>query len=173
MHLRRLNLVNEMVPSPEEVKSADHDSPPNFFAAPKTTEGTATAGESADGGNARSNGGQSGVVIAIAVCFILLALILVCKNRARRDSLHSGQQRSIHHRGNKKKVAPLPMPPVEPQVAAIANGGDDNMVSTNNAVDDEEQPQVNEEPQAREEDETEVDSIANNVHIGTLTAIPE
>mmetsp|Transcript_34545 Transcript_34545/g.74924 ORF Transcript_34545/g.74924 Transcript_34545/m.74924 type:complete len:172 (+) Transcript_34545:251-766(+) len=171
MHLRRLNLVDEMAPSPEKVKSADHDSPPNLFSELKAAEGTATVAASSDGGNARSNGGQSGVVVAIAVCFILLSLMLVCKNRARRESLHSGE-RSIHHRGNKKKVAPLPMPPVEPQVAAIANGGDDNIENTNNAdaVDDEEQPQVHEEPRAREEDDTEVDNIANN---GNLTAIPE
>lgn len=136
LRLRRLSLVNEDSLPPEKVESVDHDSPPKFFSSTKPIEDTTMVTRPDGGRSSRSNGGQ-GAVVAIAVCFTLLTLMVVCKNRARRGSLHSGQ-RSIHHRGNKKKVAPLPLPPVEPPVG----GEDGSTESNNNVVDDEEASQV-------------------------------
>ena len=62
-------------------------------------------------------------LVVVGIFTFLLAIMMLVKKRQRRHSDSTGQ-RSIHHRGNKRKIAPLPInrPPQEGDGEQIPQG---------------------------------------------------
>jgi hypothetical protein len=111
--------------------------------------------------------------------------MMICKTRSRREFTSSGQQRSVHHPGNKRKVAPAPAQTPELQAQQRPNNADNNDERNNNTlpndagVVDEEQPQMNQEEQQNDTHAIEVaDDIAGSYAMAatvveSLPSIPE
>lgn len=158
IHLRLLESVGQMQSNaPEDV--IDYGKP-NFFAPTSPTEGNDEDIVGNDSiGKAGRDGGARGASTGVAVGLVafLYILMMICKTQSRREFSGSGQ-RSIHHRGNKRKIAPAPAQTTElrtqqPHHANDNNNGENEIADTNENNDDnavvvdEEQPPVNEEEQ--------------------------
>ena len=148
MHLRRrLDTIGETHQIDQQ------DVKPNFFAAAPPPAATKDIDKSLNG---KAGGGAKATSTGVAVGLVafLYILMMICKIRSRREFTSSGQQRSVHHRGNKRKVAPAPAQAPELPVQAQqrpnnTNNNDErnNNTLTNDAGVDEEQPQMNQEEQ--------------------------
>lgn len=125
--------------------------------------------------------------VAVGLVAFLYILMMICKSRSRREFSGSGQ-RSIHHRGNKKKIAPAPAQTPEPpaqrpnNAVTVNNNGEDDITGTNgddnsNAnvnVIDEEQPPMSEEEERHENGDDNIESsTVTAVALGALPTIPE
>ena len=153
MHLRRrLDTIGETHQIDQQ------DVKPNFFAAAPPPLPAAPNDKDIDKSlNGKAGGGAKATSTGVAVGLVafLYILMMICKIRSRREFTSSGQQRSVHHRGNKRKVAPAPAQAPELPVQAQqrpnnTNNNDErnNNTLTNDAgVVDEEQPQMNQEEQ--------------------------
>ena len=202
MHLRRLDSVDQTQPiAPQEL--IDYEKP-NFFASTSSssTEGTTPPKEkdidSGSNGNANHGGGGGGAKatstgVAVGLVAFLYILMMICKSRSRREFSGSGQ-RSIHHRGNKRKIAPAPAQNTEPpahrpnDAVTDNNNGENDIPDTNRSVHgnanananananpiDEEQPQLREqEEQHYNGDENIESSTVTAIALGALPTIPE
>ena len=196
MHLRRLDSVDQTQPiAPQEL--IDYEKP-NFFASTSTsfssTEGALPEEKDIDSNtndNANRGGGGAKATstgVAVGLVAFLYILMMICKNRSRRDFASGSGQRSIHHRGNKRKIAPAPAqtpePPAQRPNDAVTdnNNGEDDISGTDgnnngnanvNAI-DEEQPPMSEE---EEQHDNGVDNIESStvtaIAFGALPTIPE
>ena len=152
MHLRRrLDTIGETHQIDQQ------DVQPNFFAtAPPPLPAAATNDKDIDSGsNGKAGGGAKATSTGVAVGLVafLYILMMICKIRSRREFTSSGQQRSVHHPGNKRKIAPAPAQAPELQAQQRPNNTNNNDERNNNTltndagVVDEEQPQMNQEEQ--------------------------
>ncbi len=152
MHLlRRLDAIGET----DQIDQQDVQ--PNFFAAaPPPLPAAATNDKDIDkSSNGKAGGGARATSAGVAVGLVafLYILMMICKTRSRREFTSSGQQRSVHHPGNKRKVAPAPAQAPELQAQQRPNNTNNNDERNNNTlpndagVVDEEQPQMNQEEQ--------------------------
>ena len=167
---------------------------PNFFASTSSssTEGALPEEKDIDSNtndNANRGGGGAKATstgVAVGLVAFLYILMMICKNRSRREFASGSGQRSIHHRGNKRKIAPAPAETPEPRAqrhndaVTDVNNGENDIIGINGndngnaSAIDEEQPPISEEEEQHDirDDSIERSTVAA-ITFSALPTIPE